>query len=178
MKAQMFKVPTAIYAVDGQIISIDTATIPNRGLLLNCVAMDRKQHAAKHELEQATSASAHYAEVTEHMVNFGGDLLACHFGLWGPDATTDQEALLRANRTLVQGCDLGPGQRILDAGCGVGGTAITLAEAYGVHVTGLTICEPHIAVATEHAKQHGVGHLVDFLYGDFMDLPFPDENFT
>ena len=83
MKAQMFKVPTVIYAVDGQIISIGTATIPNRGLLLNCVAMDRKQHAAKHELEQAASVSAHYAEVTEHMINFGGDLLACHFGSVG-----------------------------------------------------------------------------------------------
>ena len=52
-----------------------------------------------------------------------------------------------------------------------------LAETYGVHVTGLTVCEPHIAVATEHAERRGVGHLVEFLYGDFMDLPFPDESF-
>lgn len=139
--------------------------------------MGREQHSTKRELGQETSISTHYAELTNYMVNFGGDLLACHFGLWGPDTTTDQEALLRANQTLVQGCDLGPRQHILDAGCGVGGTAITLAERYGVHVTGLTICEPHIAVATEHAKQRGVGHLVEFLHGDFMDLPFPDEKF-
>ena len=124
-----------------------------------------------------TTVSEHYADLTERMEMFGGDLLACHFGLWGPDTTTDREGLLRANRTLVQGCDLGPGRHVLDAGCGVGGTAITLAETCGVHVTGLTICEPHIAVATQHAEERGVGHLVDFRYGDFMDLPFPDDSF-
>ena len=140
--------------------------------------MDNEQH--RHpagEPAWETSVAEHYAALTDRMVNFGGDLLACHFGLWGPDTTNDREALLRANHTLVQGCDLGPGRRVLDAGCGVGGTAITLAEAYGVRVTGLTICEPHVAVATEHAAQRGVGHLVDFRYGDFMDLPFPEASF-
>ncbi len=124
-----------------------------------------------------TSVAEHYADLTERMEKFGGDLLACHFGLWGPDTTTDQEGLLRANHTLVQGCDLGAGQRVLDAGCGVGGTAIMLAEAYGAHVTGLTICEPHVTVAAQHAERRGVGHLVDFRHGDFMELPFPDASF-
>ena len=133
---------------------------------------EQRQPPPPREQEWETSVSEHYAALTDRMVNFGGDLLACHFGLWGPDTANDREALLRANHTLVQGCDLGPGRRVLDAGCGVGGTAIALAEAYGVHVTGLTICEPHIAVATEHAQQRGVGHLVEFLYGDFMYRDF------
>ncbi|MCY4548331.1 MAG: methyltransferase domain-containing protein [Defluviicoccus sp.] len=124
-----------------------------------------------------TTVAEHYADLTERMERFAGDLLACHFGLWGPDTTTDRESLLRANRTLVAGCDLGPDRHVLDAGCGVGGTAITLAETCGVRVTGLTICEPHIAVATQHAEERGVGHLVAFRYGDFMDLPFPDASF-
>ena len=124
-----------------------------------------------------TSVSDHYAALTERMEKFGGDLLACHFGLWGPDTTTDREGLVRANRTLVQGCDLRPGRHVLDAGCGVGGTAITLAETYGVHVTGLTICEPHIDVATRHAEERGVNRLVAFRHGDFMDLPFPEASF-
>jgi len=139
--------------------------------------MDRMQTQAGSGVEMETSVSEHYAALTERMEKFGGDLLACHFGLWGPDTTTDQEGLLRANHTLVQGCDLGAGQRVLDAGCGVGGTAITLAETHGVHVTGLTICEPHVAVAAQHAEQRGVGHLVEFRHGDFMDLPFPDASF-
>ena len=127
--------------------------------------------------EMETSVSDHYAALTDRMEKFGGDLLACHFGLWGPDTTTDREGLERANHMLVQGCDLGAGQHVLDAGCGVGGTAITLAEAYGVRVTGLTVCEPHIAVARQHAERRGVGHLVSFRHGDFMDLPFPDASF-
>lgn len=128
-------------------------------------------------VEALTSVADHYADLTERMEKFGGDLLACHFGLWGPDTKTDQEGLQRANEILVQGCDLSAGKHVLDAGCGVGGTAITLAETYGVHVTGLTICEPHISVAMQHAEQRGVDHLVEFTCGDFMDLPFPDASF-
>ena len=139
--------------------------------------MSSAQRPPEGGVEMGTSVSEHYASLTNQMQNFGGDLLACHFGLWGPDTTTDREALLRANHTLVQECDLGPGRWVLDAGCGVGGTAITLAEAYGVRVTGLTNCEPHVAVAAEHAEQRGVGHLVDFRHGDLMDLPFPDARF-
>ena len=139
--------------------------------------MDRDPDAGEPETREETSVSTHYAELTEQMEMFGGDLLACHFGLWGPDTSSDREALLRANHTLATGCDRGPESRVLDAGCGVGGTAITLAEAYGVHVTGLTICEPHVAVAAEHAEQRGVGHLVDFRHGDFMEMPFPEESF-
>ena len=139
--------------------------------------MDREQRPPQRNPEWETSVSEHYAALTNQMEEFGGDLLAAHFGLWGPETTNDREALLRANRTLVEGCDLGPEQRVLDAGCGVGGTAIMLAETHGVRVTGLTICEPHIEVATKHAEERGVGHLVDFRHGDFMELPFPDGSF-
>lgn len=139
--------------------------------------MSSEQPLPQHGPEGETSVSDHYAALTDYMVALAGDLLACHFGLWGPDTTTDQEALLRSNQILLQGCDFGPGQRVLDAGCGVGGMAIMLAETYGVHVTGLTVCEPHIAVATEQAERRGVSHLVEFSMGNFMDLPFPDESF-
>lgn len=140
--------------------------------------MNRSQHTPGREPPWETSVSEHYAALTDQILEFGGDLLASHFGLWGPDTMNDREALRRANHTLIEGCDLGPGRRVLDAGCGVGGTAITLAEKYGVHVTGLTICEPHVAVAAEHAERRGVSHLVEFRYGDFMDLPFPDGSFS
>ncbi len=128
-------------------------------------------------MEMETSVAEHYAALTQRMENFGGDLLACHFGLWGPDTKTDREGLQRANETLVHGCELGPDRHVLDAGCGVGGTAIALAETYGARVTGVTICEPHIEVATQHAQERGVGHLVEFRCADIMDLPFSDASF-
>ena len=139
--------------------------------------MSRAQPSPESGLEFETSVPAHYTALTKPMVQYSGDLLACHFGLWGPDTTSDREALLRANNTLAQGCDLGPGKWILDAGCGVGGTAIALAQTHGAHVTGLTNCEPHVAVAKGLAEERGVGHLIEFRHGDFMDLQFPDASF-
>ncbi|MCY3940789.1 MAG: methyltransferase domain-containing protein [Gammaproteobacteria bacterium] len=123
------------------------------------------------------SVPPHYAALTGPMLVMNGDLLACHFGLWGPDTASDEEALLRANQALSGGCGLKPGRHVLDAGCGLGGTAIWLARTYGVRVTGLTNCEPHIAVATDQAQKHGFGHLVEFRHGDFMDLPFSEASF-
>lgn len=119
----------------------------------------------------------YYGALTDAAVNHPAGLLAIHYGLWGPDTKTDREALVRANQTLTRGCELGPERRILDAGCGVGGMAIWLAQEFGVQAVGLTNCEPHVALAAEQAEQRGVGHLVEFHYGDFMDMPFPDDSF-
>ncbi len=124
-----------------------------------------------------SSVPAYYAALTKPLLKYTGGTLAAHIGLWGPDTTSDWEAYIRSKCTLVQGCDLGPGKRVLDAGCGVGGSAIWQAQTYGVHVTGLTNCEPHVAVARDLAEERGVGHLVEFRHGDFMDLPFPDASF-
>ena len=115
--------------------------------------------------------------MTDVAVNHPAGLLAIHYGLWEPETKTDREALLRANNTLVRGCNPTPERRILDAGCGVGGMAIWLAQEFGVQAVGLTNCEPHVALAAEQAAQRGVGHLVEFHYGDFMDMPFPDRSF-
>ena len=124
-----------------------------------------------------SEVASYYARLTDAIETFGGDYRALHFGLWGPATTNDREAFERANETLVRGCDLGPKRRVLDSGCGAGETAIRLADRYGVRVTGLTNCKPHVAAAAERAAERGVGHLVDFQHGDFMDLPFPDESF-
>lgn len=136
------------------------------GVYLHCPLMSDPK------TQPETSLPEYYTALTELAVNHPADLLAIHYGLWGPDTTSDEEALLRANQTLVRGCKLGPDTRVLDAGCGVGGTAIWLAQEYGVHAVGLTNCEPHVALAREQAKKRGVGDRVEFHYGDFMEMPF------
>lgn len=140
-----------------------------------CASLPNK--VTMHMENGADSVAAYYGRLTGAMLRANGDFLACHFGLWGPETTSPDQALLRSNRTLVQGCPLRPGQHVLDAGSGVGGTSIWLARTYGVRVTGLTICEPHVAAATEQAERQGVGHLVQFRYGDYMEPPFPDDTF-
>ena len=142
--------------------------------------MEQVSDSAKRERVSNTSVSNHYAGWENlAVIRFqpSDGLPRFHIGLWGPETKTPEEAWRRATRTLLEGCDLVPGTRILDAGCGLGATAITLAKTFGVHVTGLTICEPHVARATELAAQRGVGDLVEFHHGDFMDLPFPDASF-
>ena len=121
--------------------------------------------------------ASYYSDVTSIMLDFGGDGLIWHYGLWGPDTKNHDEALDRSNRTLAQGCELGPGQRALDSGCGIGGFAIWLAKEFGVHATGLNIFEPHVQLATKFAHERDLEHLVDFRQGDFMKMPFPDSAF-
>ena len=139
--------------------------------------MNHGEAAPNEEAEMGGSVSGYYDALTEFILKKNPETLSIHRGLWGPDTKTNRQGLERANRALAHGCGLGPGKRVLDAGCGVGGTAITLAEEYGVRVTGLTNCGPHVAVAAQKAQERGVGHLVEFLEGDFMDLPFADESF-
>ena len=139
--------------------------------------MNHGEAAPNEEAEMGGSVSGYYDALTEFILKKNPETLSIHRGLWGPGTKANRQGLDRANRTLTQGCGLGPGKRVLDAGCGVGGTAITLAEEYGVRVTGLTNCGPHVAVAAQKAQERGVGHLVEFLEGDFMDLPFADESF-
>lgn len=129
------------------------------------------------EKEQDGSLAEYYHALTLMAVHHPADLLVFHHGLWGPDTSSDKEALLRASETLVWGCDIDRDWRILDAGCGVGGMAIWLAQEFGCKVTGLTNCEPHVELAAEEAQKRGVGDLVEFVYGDFMEMPFPDAGF-
>ena len=139
--------------------------------------MNSREVVSTDETGTERSVSDLYTALTEFLLKKKPETLSIHRGLWGPDTKTTEEGLERANRTLAQGCDLGPGKRVLDAGCGVGGTAIALAQEYGVRVTGLTNCGPHVDVASQKAQERGVGHLVEFLEGDFMELPFAEESF-
>lgn len=123
------------------------------------------------------SLADYYSAFTSTVLNHPADLLSIHYGLWGPDTKTDRDALLRANSTLVKGCNLSSDHTVLDAGCGLGGTVIWLAQEFGVRAIGLTNCKPHVAVATEAAKKRGVGELVEFRFGDFMEMPFRNASF-
>ena len=76
--------------------------------------MTRRRGCGRHHTERAVSAL--YEAVTGPIIRADRESMACHFGLWRPDTTSYAQALSRALSTLVQGCNLGPGQRVLDAG--------------------------------------------------------------
>jgi demethylmenaquinone methyltransferase/2-methoxy-6-polyprenyl-1,4-benzoquinol methylase len=63
-----------------------------------------------------------------------------------------------------------PGDRVLDACCGTGDLAIA-AETAGCEVTALDFSERML----ERARRKS--HAVEWVRGDVLDLPFPDESF-
>lgn len=65
---------------------------------------------------------------------------------------------------------LHPNPKILEVGCGSGRDAITLSEL-GAEVTGLDASEGLIEVAKKKSLD------IEFLVGNFLNLPFQDETF-
>jgi cyclopropane fatty-acyl-phospholipid synthase-like methyltransferase len=115
--------------------------------------------------------------MTESYLQYGGQTLGWHFGLWGDSSCSIEDAIINSNRILTEGCDLRPGKLVLDAGCGVGGLAIYMAQTFGVNVIGITICQRHVDMATQFAEQRGISEKVEFRLLDFIDLDFEDESF-
>ena len=77
-------------------------------------------------------------------------------------------------RRLVRLAGLGPGQRALDLCCGTGDVAFALART-GAAVTGLDFSPAMLAVARQRAGREL--RPVEFLEGDALNLPFPDDTF-
>ena len=127
-----------------------------------------------HSREQVAT---YYERMTESYLQYGGHALGWHFGLWDDLPGSLGDALIRSNRILTEGCDLHPGQLVLDAGCQVGGLAFYLAQAFGVNVLGITICQRHVDMATQFARERNLHHQVEFRFLDFMNLDFKDERF-
>jgi len=119
----------------------------------------------------------YYERMTESYLRYSGQTLGWHFGLWGDPPGTFEDALINSNRILIEGCDLRPSQLVLDAGCGVGGLAFYLAQTFGVNVIGITVCQRHVDMATQFAKERNLNHQVEFRLLDFMNLDFEDESF-
>lgn len=126
------------------------------------------------DLEQV---ARYYERMTESYLMYGGSALGWHFGLWDDLPGSCEDPIIRSNQILTEGCDLHPGQLVLDAGCGVGGLAFYLAQTFGVKVIGITVCQLHVDMATQFARERGLRNKVEFRLLDFMNLDFKDESF-
>lgn len=75
-----------------------------------------------------------------------------------------------------------PGDRVLDVCCGTGDLAFTVAAACpSCHVTGLDFTEAMLVRAREKdtaRRRREQLAPVDFVLGDVLDLPFPDDTFA
>ncbi len=107
------------------------------------------------------------------------DNLACHFGFYDEQANKHHDALNNMNRALADLAKIQPSERVLDAGCGVGGSCFWLSKNRRAIVTGISIVEKQLKQCRKNAARRTSGETknVDFQFGDFCKMPFPDESF-
>jgi sterol 24-C-methyltransferase len=124
----------------------------------------RRAHYQEH-------VTGYYQCVTEVYREFWGD--SYHFALFD-DGETREQALAKTERRIATQGNFQPGLQILDLGCGLGGPALEIAAFSGVSITGIDLCEHHVRIAQERAKNKNMQHCLRLVAGDAMHLPFPD----
>jgi demethylmenaquinone methyltransferase/2-methoxy-6-polyprenyl-1,4-benzoquinol methylase len=69
-------------------------------------------------------------------------------------------------------------KHVMDLGTGTGDLAIRIAKRGGkdIEITGYDFSEPMLAIARKKAEKAGVGS-IRFIYGDAVQMPFPDAYF-
>ncbi|BFZ53903.1 Delta(24)-sterol C-methyltransferase [Savitreella phatthalungensis] len=87
------------------------------------------------------------------------------------------QAIARHEHYLAHKMNIPTGAKVLDVGCGVGGPAREIAEFTGAHITGLNNNDYQITRAKVYAERRGLSKQLDFVKGDFMQMPFEDATF-
>ena len=100
-----------------------------------------------------------------------------HLGVPSYDGCPHPEAMANTNAIMAQAVSLTPQTGVLDLGCGYGATARYLAANYGCRVTGTNISEKELELARARSREAGLDSLLTFEYGDFHNLPYPDDSY-
>jgi ubiquinone/menaquinone biosynthesis C-methylase UbiE len=85
---------------------------------------------------------------------------------------------LRGMRFFGEKLGLTPDSHLLELCSGIGGPARFLARTYGCRVSGIDLSEFNHRTALQRTREAGLDHLLTFLHGDALNIPFPDESFT
>ncbi len=85
-----------------------------------------------------------------------------------------------ANQWLIENGDFNKYKKVLNIACNNGDTALFLARNFGCQVTGIDIDESLITLANKNKSEKEnkeVSHLVNFMQGNIIKLPFEDNQF-
>lgn len=85
-----------------------------------------------------------------------------------------RELIWERGPELVEACEIGPRQRLLDVATGTGNVALRAAQA-GADVVACDITTESLAVGERHARELGLD--IEWVAGDAQSLPFPDAAF-
>ncbi|KAK8069512.1 Sterol methyltransferase [Apiospora phragmitis] len=141
---------------------------------------DKKAEDETEEIRKARTAD--YTTISRQYYNLATDLYEygwcesfhfCRFAY----GETFSKAIARHEHYLAHSIGLKSNMRVLDVGCGVGGPAREIVKFAGCHVTGLNLNDYQVQRARSYAAKEGLSHKLDFVQGDFMHIPFPDNFF-
>ena len=86
-------------------------------------------------------------------------------------------ALARSEHYLALRLGLEPGMVVADLGCGIGGPMQEIARFSGAKIVGINSSGYQIRRAAQLSQVSGLGHLLDFLECDFVDIDAPDASY-
>ncbi|KAL5610632.1 hypothetical protein FOBRF1_006749 [Fusarium oxysporum] len=141
-----------------------------------------KEKAENDTTEVRQARTDNYAGITRQYYNLATDLYEygwsqcfhfCRFAY----GESFHRAIARHEHYLAHQIGIKSGMKVLDVGCGIGGPAREIVKFTGAHITGINITGYQVQRATHYAQKEGLSHLLDFVQGDFMKLPFPDNSF-
>jgi cyclopropane fatty-acyl-phospholipid synthase-like methyltransferase len=101
-----------------------------------------------------------------------------HIGIYRDDSEPIADASRRTVETMAArlvGVDAS--SRILDLGAGYGGSARYLADRFGCQATCLNLSETQNALNRTLTAEAGLTDRVSVVYGDFENIPDPDDSF-
>lgn len=118
----------------------------------------------------STEADAFYQTI------WGGQDI--HIGVYKSDGEPIADASRRTVETMASRLvNVNETSRILDLGAGYGGSARYLADRFGCHVTCLNLSETQNALNRTLTSDAGLTGRVGVVYGDFENIPEPDNSF-
>lgn len=88
-----------------------------------------------------------------------------------------RESIKRHEHFLALQLGLKSGQKVLDVGCGIGGPLREIARFSSTSVTGLNNNEYQITRGKKLNHMAELDQTCNFVKGDFMKMPFPDNSF-
>lgn len=102
-----------------------------------------------------------------------------HIGLYRDEREPIADASRRTVESMAARLDGVDGKtRILDLGAGYGGSARYIADRFGCHVTCLNLSETQNELNRTLTEEAGLTDLVRVVYGDFENIPEPDNSFN
>ncbi len=154
-------------------LRLGTAALRAMGLrrLPHPPAAELRPHGSRHSKRRDSEAVRHHYDVSnEFFALFLDESMTYSCALFEEGTETLEEAQTAKLELICQKLELEAGQRVLDIGCGWGSLVIHAAREHGVSALGITLSPPQAELATERAREAGVGDQVEIRVADYRDL--------